>query len=52
MTLEKQYNVETKYYAMDFTKGSEQDYKGLQQLVNPIEVTVLGKNVAICRSTI
>ncbi|KAF9357971.1 hypothetical protein BGX34_009128 [Mortierella sp. NVP85] len=43
--LEKHYNVETKYYAMDFTKGSEQDYKGLQQLVNPIEVTVLVNNV-------
>lgn len=28
---------------MDFTKGAEKDYQALQQLLAPVEVTVLGK---------
>ncbi|KAG0197205.1 hypothetical protein BGX28_009296 [Mortierella sp. GBA30] len=43
--LEQKYNVETKIYAMDFTKGADQDYQALQQLLAPVEVTVLVNNV-------
>ncbi|KAF9183503.1 hypothetical protein BGZ51_004007 [Haplosporangium sp. Z 767] len=43
--LEQKYNVETKVYAMDFTKGADQDYQALQQLLAPIEVTILVNNV-------
>ncbi|KAF8933708.1 hypothetical protein BGZ58_006176 [Dissophora ornata] len=43
--LEQKYNIETKHFAMDFTKGSDADYQALQQLLNPIEVTVLVNNV-------
>ncbi|KAI1292474.1 hypothetical protein EDD11_008724 [Mortierella claussenii] len=43
--LEQKYNIETKHYAMDFTKGADSDYQGLQQLIAPIEVTVLVNNV-------
>ncbi|KAG0365228.1 hypothetical protein BC939DRAFT_471188 [Gamsiella multidivaricata] len=43
--LEQKYSVETKHYAMDFTKGSEADYKALEQLLSSIEVTVLVNNV-------
>lgn len=41
--VEQKYNIETKVYAMDFTKGAEKDYQALQQLLAPVEVTVLGK---------
>ncbi|KAF9351600.1 hypothetical protein BGX26_010429 [Mortierella sp. AD094] len=43
--LEQKYNIETKYYAMDFTKGADEDYQALQQLLTPLEVTVLVNNV-------
>ncbi|KAF9019605.1 hypothetical protein CPC16_009712 [Podila verticillata] len=43
--LEQKYSIETKVYAMDFTKGAEKDYQALQQLLAPIEVTVLVNNV-------
>ncbi|KAG0231111.1 hypothetical protein B0O80DRAFT_396640 [Mortierella sp. GBAus27b] len=43
--LEEQYHVETKYYAMDYTKGLDADYQALQQLLNTVEVTVLVNNV-------
>ncbi|KAG0292917.1 hypothetical protein BGZ98_002415, partial [Dissophora globulifera] len=39
--LEEKYSVQTKYYAMDFTKGSDADYQGLQQVLNSCEVNVL-----------
>ncbi|KAF9104599.1 hypothetical protein BGX27_010021, partial [Mortierella sp. AM989] len=43
--LAEKYSIETKFYAMDFTKAADEDYQGLQQLLNPLEVTVLVNNV-------
>ncbi|CAO3567484.1 unnamed protein product [Mortierella alpina] len=43
--LEQKYSVETKIYAMDFTKGADQDYQALQQMLAPVNVTVLVNNV-------
>ncbi|KAF9917097.1 hypothetical protein BX616_001957 [Lobosporangium transversale] len=43
--LEQKYNIETKHYAMDFAKGADSDYQALQQLLSPLEVTVLINNV-------
>lgn len=40
---EEKYSIQTKVYAMDFTKGADKDYQALQQLLEPVEVTVLGK---------
>ncbi|KAI9317713.1 hypothetical protein BX666DRAFT_1940132 [Dichotomocladium elegans] len=39
------YGVETKTYAMDFTKGDEQDFSNVGQLMNNIQVGVLVNNV-------
>ncbi|KAG0287640.1 hypothetical protein BGZ96_008464 [Linnemannia gamsii] len=43
--LQQKYNIETKVHAMDFTKGDDKDYQALQQLVAPVNVTVLVNNV-------
>ncbi|CAO3607661.1 unnamed protein product [Cunninghamella blakesleeana] len=40
-----EYGVETKIFAMDFTKGDEQDYFKLGELLETIEVGVLVNNV-------
>jgi len=45
MSIEEKYSIQTKIYAMDFTRGDDKDYQALQTLLTPIEVTVLGKDV-------
>ena len=40
--VEQKYSVETKVFAMDFAKGADQDYQALQQMLAPVNVTVLG----------
>ncbi|GAB5586918.1 hypothetical protein Unana1_01818 [Umbelopsis nana] len=43
--LEQAHGVQTKIYAMDFTKGNPTDYSNLGQIINSIEVGVLVNNV-------
>ncbi|KAG0224003.1 hypothetical protein BGW41_005275 [Actinomortierella wolfii] len=43
--IEQKYNVETKVFAMDFTKADDEKYKALKQVLDPIDVTVLVNNV-------
>jgi 17beta-estradiol 17-dehydrogenase / very-long-chain 3-oxoacyl-CoA reductase len=38
-----QFGVETKTYAMDFTKGDAQDFKNVGGIIDTIKVGVLGK---------
>ena len=40
-----QYGVETKTYAMDFTKGDNADFAHLGDLMSNIRVGVLGKGL-------
>jgi 17beta-estradiol 17-dehydrogenase / very-long-chain 3-oxoacyl-CoA reductase len=41
-----QFGVETKTYAMDFTKGDAQDFKNVGGIIDTIKVGVLGKILA------
>ncbi|KAF9971666.1 hypothetical protein BGZ73_005297 [Actinomortierella ambigua] len=43
--IEQKYGVETKVFAMDFTKADDAKYNALKQVLDPIEVTVLVNNV-------
>ncbi|KAI9288531.1 hypothetical protein BC943DRAFT_341824 [Umbelopsis sp. AD052] len=43
--LEQAHGIQTKTYAMDFTRGNESDYSNLGQIINTIEVGVLVNNV-------
>ncbi|KAH8551240.1 hypothetical protein BGW37DRAFT_495357 [Umbelopsis sp. PMI_123] len=43
--LEQAHGVQTKTYAMDFTKGESSDYSNLGEIINTIEVGVLVNNV-------
>lgn len=38
-----QYGVETKCFAMDFTKGNPEDFSKVDEILNSIRVGVLGK---------
>ncbi|KAF9435225.1 hypothetical protein BGZ76_006682 [Entomortierella beljakovae] len=49
--IEQKYSVETKFFAMDFTKGSDADYQALKQLIAPLDVTVLVNNVGTNHDT-
>ncbi|KAG0169324.1 hypothetical protein DFQ28_010301 [Apophysomyces sp. BC1034] len=43
--LSQKYGVETKTYAMDFTKGDDRDFARLDEIINSVRVGVLVNNV-------
>ncbi|CAM0135547.1 hypothetical protein VKS41_005195 [Umbelopsis sp. WA50703] len=43
--LEQAHGIQTKTYAMDFTKGNQSDYSNLGNIINGLEVGVLVNNV-------
>ncbi|CAG8662949.1 11696_t:CDS:2, partial [Acaulospora morrowiae] len=44
--IEKKYHVESKVFAMDFTKSDPQDYENLKNIIDQLDVGVLVNNVA------
>ncbi|CAG8495033.1 13227_t:CDS:2 [Cetraspora pellucida] len=44
--IENKYKVDTKMYAMDFTKGDKRDYENLKDIIEELDVGVLVNNVA------
>ncbi|CAG8451872.1 18648_t:CDS:2 [Dentiscutata erythropus] len=44
--IEQKYEVDTKMYAMDFTKGTPMDYGNLRDMIEELDVGVLINNVA------
>lgn len=45
--LAEQYGVETKTFAMDFTKGDAEDFKKVGEIIDSIRVGVLVNNVGV-----
>ncbi|KAI8890989.1 NAD(P)-binding protein [Backusella circina FSU 941] len=48
--ISSQFGVETKTYAMDFTKGDAQDFKNVGEIIDTIKVGVLVNNVGVNHS--
>ncbi|CAG8582201.1 27605_t:CDS:2 [Racocetra persica] len=44
--IESKYKVDTRMYAMDFTKGDRMDYSNLRDIIEELDVGVLVNNVA------